>query len=104
MEKKSVNGKSFDEVFAERGKRVNFPDLKAGKCYLFIKLNGRGWNILHRHKETLLNGQREQMWCDCEVFDDGAVFHRGFIEPDAVGPAYAATKDQISLLNSYRNA
>jgi len=42
--KKSVNGKSFDEIFSERGKEVRVEQMVKGNVYLFDQEGEYDWN------------------------------------------------------------
>lgn len=98
--KKSVNGKSFDEIFAQRGKRVSIGELKEGNVYLFDQDGIFDWNWIGRistEKSALLD-----IWFDNQsISSNGDECWSGGIRSCDVTAIHEATPDQIDLLNAY---
>ena len=101
--KHSVNGKSFDEIFGQRGTKVRMDKMLKGGIYLLDQEHNYTWNWL--------------IYFDC--IDDGEVFAStvelasdgdNHILPhtdrigrcNSVKAVFEATPDQIDLLNSYK--
>jgi hypothetical protein len=100
--KKEVNGKSFDEIFAQRGKRVSFGELKEGKVYLFDQKGRFDWDWIGRVAkrgplygiDILLEGLR--------IASDGDEGCGAGLDSIYVRAIHEATPDQIDLLNAYK--
>jgi len=96
--KKSVNGKSFDEIFAERGAQVQVEEMKIGEYYftecptflidwisIFDKIDeGKVWRII-------------------SIANSGNLYGNGSIGINEIGVIFTATPDQIALLNLYKS-
>lgn len=99
MEKLSVNGKSLDEIFAQRGKEVKVDEMEQGNIYItdetFIE-----WSCIFklykkefRFAETLFRAYY-------------AVTQNGYYTTDRLiggETIYEATPDQIALLELYKS-
>jgi len=100
--KKSVNGKSFDEIFGQRGKKVEFADMVKGVIYFCPKRDGFWGSIFEvapKNYRTFSNGviQCVNILVENEVLSDYCLHETSGAEH------YEATKDQIDLLNAYKN-
>ena len=93
---KLINGKTFDEVFAERGKRIDKSKMLSGIYYLNIDgvtsniLCFRGLSFIDRDMDT-----------SSQVFISGNYY--AFHHCNMNGYFYEATPNQIELLNMYIN-
>jgi hypothetical protein len=100
--KKSVNGKSFDEIFAQRGRMVSIGELKDGKVYLFDQKGRFDWDWIGRvSKEKsiffVIWFGKQYIASDGDVRTlDGGIDYRD------VAAIHEATPDQIDLLNAYK--
>ena len=97
----SVNGKPFDEIFAQRGKRVSIGELKEGQIYLFDQEGIFDWNWIGMFaKYGTLCGPfiylKEHISSDGDVCCGAGIFSRD------VTAIHEATPDQIDLLNAYK--
>jgi hypothetical protein len=110
--KKSVNGKSFDEIFAERGREVKIEEMVKGKVYLFDKEGKYPWDWIAK-----FGGLRNiKKYPDAEVgtynllCSDGSSFFvndkidEGGFRREDTNAYFEATPDQIDLLNLYINS
>lgn len=88
--KKSVNGKSFDEVFGQRGKSVSFAKLKINVVY-FCEESDADYACIFIGNSLLLT---EEGILYTSRYDDS------IFEKDGL---FIATPDQITLLNAYKN-
>ena len=99
--KKSVNGKTFDEIFAQRGIEVDKMTLKDGEVYLFDQKGLFDWDFIGRiskEKSPIFH-----IWFDSpQIASDGKVRNYGGIYYSEVTAFYKATPDQIDLLNAYK--
>jgi len=104
--KKSVNGKSFDEIFAERGKKVEFAEMVSGECYIAIPISAPVCRVIFIFTRTKVKTCIDIVMSDA-IDDDGSLFCDKNYRCD-IGVSfsdnniYIATKDQIDLLNSYK--
>ena len=103
--KNSVNGKSFDEIFEQRGKKVQISELKKGDSHLHLNKNGDIWlSVFDGMRDT---DSTNVGTSSCLCFDgfDSCVNcegrEMGFYDGD-IASFYEATPDQIDLLNSYK--
>ena len=100
--KHSVNGKSFDDIFEQRGTKVQINEQKIGSILLIETPCGYNWLVLFggltdkygldvltpiclASNDAFYDEDEEQglNWCDIDSF-------------------YEASQDQIDLLNSYK--
>ena len=93
--KKSVNGKSFDEIFSQGGSKVNLSAIKPG---------------IYSDDDGIFEylGKPELCHIYCNELDNNGRF-RFKNRPSIVvfikdSVFYEATPDQIELLNAYRNS
>ena len=103
--KNSVNGKSFDEIFEQRGKKVQISELKKGDSHLHLNKNRDIWlSVFDGMRDT---DSTNVGTSSCLCFDgfDSCVNcegrDMGFYDGDTAS-FYEATPDQIDLLNSYK--
>jgi hypothetical protein len=100
MKKQSVNGKSFDEIFAQRGNRVEVDEMEQGMFYINDETL-IGWSCIFKlYKKEF--GFAEKLFRAYY-----AVNRNGYYGTDRLirGESfYEATPDQIALLNAYKNA
>lgn len=96
---KLINGKTFDEVFAERGEKITIDKMVIGDVYLLGKTYSDDWDILHKHDYI----EDAKMYGSWLLFDNGSTYYDGFVNCDDVNGIYCATPNQIELLNSYIN-
>jgi len=96
---KLINGKTFDEVFAERGEKITIDKMVIGDVYLLGKTYSDDWDIIHKHDHI----GDSKMYTSGLLFDNGSTHYRGFINCDDVNGIYCATPNQIELLNLYLN-
>lgn len=99
--KHSVNGKSFDDIFAQRGKRANKRKLKVGNVY-FADQSGI-WNVNWLFAFTSLKNKK-LIGSSC-IASNAKYYNTvsfGIDESD-FKLLREATPDQIDLLNSYKN-
>jgi len=97
--KKSINNLSFDEIFAERGERINGTEMVKGEIYLNTGSNNEISNILRFYEFDKPN----------HIVSSETLFESGnfYFETSAHSVMYkyslfyTATKNQIALLNSY---
>jgi hypothetical protein len=97
--KKSVNGKSFDEIFGQRGKEVESPSI-GGIYFSFIKESQSLSAIVKVYKlqkEELDFYASYILWADGNFWTKQKHIYGG--EP----VLFEATPDQIDLLNAYKN-
>lgn len=94
--KKSVNGLTFEEIFAQRGEITHFSDIKYKNVYYSTEAEGRFATIF----EVL------PMLNKCIMLVSTGYISKCAICIDAVFSGtdiYEATPDQIELLNAYKN-
>lgn len=96
---KLINGKTFDEVFAERGEETRVEYMQEGEIYLLGKTYEDDWDVLHKHSRT----RDSKLFGSKQLFDNGGMHSGGFIYCDEVNGIYCATSNQIELLNLYLN-
>ena len=96
---KLINGKTFDEVFAERGKETSVENMQKGEIYLLGKTYEDDWDVLHKHDRT----SDSKLFGSKQLFDNISMHSGGFIYCDEVCGIYHATPNQIELLNMYIN-
>ena len=106
--KKSVNGKSFDEIFEERGEEHASHIFKVGNPYFYVhSVGAKNYCIfehLHKNKASvsaksclvLYNGENEMFCKDNKTGLD--VLNK----VPLCGTFYEATLNQIALLNAYK--
>ncbi len=101
--KHSVNGKSFDEIFEQRGKRVRIRQMLKGRVYLLDQEHNYTWNWLI-YFECIEDGG--VIASTVELASDGdtqILPHTDRIGGcNSVNAVFEATPDQIDLLNSYK--
>jgi len=97
--KKSVNGKSFDEIFGQRGEEVAPSELKTSNIYLFDQEGVYTWNWL----AVLSNHNTREYPFGFSISSKNEIIIGMGIDEDEVKTIYEATPDQIDLLNSYKN-
>jgi len=99
--KKSVNGKSFDEIFEERGKEVK--NMVKGIAYLILCDDSDLWLFTFN---GILNRKYSYIGCLTSLCHDGTCYtyteDMGF-EPSDFIKAFTATQNQIALLNAYKS-
>lgn len=98
MKKLSVNGKTFEEIFGERGAEVDEFDLLGGRVYFLKDKSG--------DTDALVDviGVNDKVRSAAYVFYDGEA-HIGYAEGYCfIGESiyYEATPNQIALLEAYR--
>lgn len=98
--KKSVNGKSFDEIFEERGDNIKFNEMVQGDIYLNHRWYKDGTNIFRFHEFDRL----KHIISDSSLFESGGAYHgiSGHSVVDDRDKYFVATHNQIDLLNSYK--
>jgi hypothetical protein len=107
--KKSVNGKSFDEIFEQRGKEVQVSEMVENTTYLFVT-NPEIFAQVSIGR--FCKFQKEQERVDAiitgQVFTSGNFYENK--ESDKCGilmahqkSIFEATTDQRELLNAYKN-
>ena len=97
---KLINGKTFDEVFAERGKETSVEYMQKGEIYLLGKTHEDDWDVIHKHYYT----DGFELYTCGQLFNNSSVYHKGFIDyHNEVDGIYHATPNQIELLNMYIN-
>lgn len=101
--KNSVNGKTFDEIFDQRGERVEIDKIKSGGSYIAELVDYFTFNWLFE----LAVVQSWKLAVDIAVSSDDATVFKSdsqtdYIDKKEVDCIYEATPDQIALLNSYK--
>lgn len=99
--KKSVNGKTFDEIFAQRGKRISIGELKEGKVYLFDQKRRFDWDWIGRVANTVPLYDLFILLKE-HIPSDGSDCRGAGIYSRDVTAIHEATPDQIDLLNAYK--
>jgi hypothetical protein len=103
MKKLSVNGKTFDEVFAERGEAIIPLNLK--ECEIYLQICDKSGYISIRHIYKIVFSEA---YTDFFISSSG---YYGSICGDTryhdldenYNKFYEATQNQIELLNLYKN-
>lgn len=103
MEKLSVNGKTFDEIFEQRGKQIQPQTMKNGNIYLLDQNGKFEWNWL-----IIFNKLKNQsVWSCFELCNDVSYDDKPFLFATShlseVTSFHEATPDQIALLNLYKS-
>jgi len=106
--KKSVNGKSFDEVFEQRGEEVKLDEMKKGEVYLLdftylfqcIKL--ARFDGMQPEKERVDVLVLSRLYNDGDYAENEPGDGCGSLSTE-IDKIFSATPDQIALLNSYKN-
>lgn len=95
MEKLSINGKSFDEIFNQRGLKTDFTSASKG-CIYITDETIISWSCLFEYDEG------DNIDCNvCFVVDqNGSIGKYTIIDAETI---YEATPDQIALLELYKN-
>jgi hypothetical protein len=109
--KKSVNGKSFDEIFEQRGKEVNISDMIDNECYLIVQQGfDYNWivifdNIICKHSvASCTDVPTSACLASDDAYFDTNEKGSGFgLEYYSIRGVYEATPDQRELLNAYKN-
>lgn len=96
---KSVNGKSFDEIFAQRGKEVKVEEMERGKVYITDE-TFTYWPCIFKLAEEWFGFADKPFWAYYAVTQNGYYDTETQIYGEAF---YEATPDQIDLLNAYKN-
>jgi len=100
--KKSINNLSFDEIFAERGKKVKVEEMKKG-CYYLIRLRHEEYKWLVKSGGIRIKSPYPVNTPYCLSSDD-ATFLKAALQGlcfSDVKCVFEATENQIILLNSY---
>lgn len=100
MKKQSVNGKSFDEIFAQRGEEVEVDEMKKGNIYITDETL-TDLSCIFKLAEEGFGFADKPFWAYYAVDQDGYYDTETKIYGEAF---YEATPDQIDLLNAYKNA
>jgi len=97
--KKSVNGKSFDEIFEERGQECKYKLLTAGDSYLWGCTSGTLILL------TINDISGKVLTTSIDIADDSSIDYgwRWMGAHLVVNKFFTATKNQIQLLNAYKN-
>lgn len=98
MKKLSVNGKTFEEIFEERGIEVNVFDMVENETYL-ISCNDYAIDWISVF-DKLKGGQ---LFRKRSLANSGRPYGHGDINIDEASFVYTATKNQIALLNLYKS-
>ena len=103
--KKSVNGKSFDEIFGQRGEEVKPNQMIYGEYYLLVHtLCSPTHSIAIFKKLGGIDNKPDKMMAaniECMIFQNTqSIFFSG---STTFSLAFEATPDQIELLNAYKN-
>lgn len=99
---KLINGKTFDEIFEQRGKEVNAEKTKEGEMYLLDQTECHEWFKLSLFKEKCPDSGSIDVR-SFDLYDDGDIgTGDGFLMTN-VSRFYLATPDQIELLKMYIN-
>ena len=99
--KKSVNGKSFDEIFGQRGRGIRTKEIKAGAVVLNVyefTFTDFIWISIER-RIKIRNGLIYTGEC---LYEDGQYMKTNFYTLNSEFKFYEATPDQIALLNAYK--
>ena len=100
--KHSVNGKSFDEIFGQRGTKVQINEQKIGSILLIETPYGYNWVVLFG---GLTDKYGFDMFTPIGLASDDSFYcedeEQGLNNEDIVC-IYEASQDQIDLLNSYK--
>ena len=97
--KHSINGKTFDEIFGQRGEEVKVEDMVSGEIYLWDDSASPVLSVFNKMENNVYHTK-------FDMANDGSTFP-GW--PWFVGykmecaEFFTATPDQISLLNSCMN-
>ena len=104
---KIVNNKSFDEIFKQKGIRTKFDEMEFGKIYLLIS-SYCDWDWICEFHSVISESLVVEIVVTCSLFSSGREFNIypiidkfGFLKSQ-IKYIYAATPDQIDLLNSYK--
>lgn len=98
--KNSVNGKTFDEIFEQRGRKVSVKKMVIGNVYFYPSVSNNPWAWIFILKSIDIENH--------DVMDSFSVDDEGYTcDKNSSGFAdsviyYKATPDQIALLNSYK--
>lgn len=99
--KKSVNGKTFDEIFEQRGKEATLEEMVKGRTYLFEQLKQWGWFFLGEYSTDF--SMRGWIGINIGIWSTGGITDCDSISCGEVDKIFEATPDQIDLLNAYKN-
>ena len=107
---KLINGKTFDEVFAERGKETTIDEMVVGNIYL-LERNSCKWNWLSNFAglNDLNNHPMSEIGTIHNLASDGydsfvnSTDRRSGFTREQITAVYEATPSQVELLNMYIN-
>ena len=97
--KHSINGKTFDEIFGQRGEEVKTNGLKEGEVYIWIN------DVYSRMLIKYTRSGTNYISAEFAIATDGSIsdYFDWFNDKMIRSRFFTATSDQISLLNSYMN-
>ena len=72
-------------------------EIRKGRVYLLAKKDVDDWNIIYIHDRI----EDDKLFITAELFDDGDMHKTGFERLSETAGVFAATTNQIALLNSY---
>ena len=107
---KLINGKTFDEVFAERGKETTIDKMVVGNIYL-LEQDDFDWNWLtifaglndvKEHPSSEIRTMHDLASDGDSLFINDTAGTKG-LKRDDIAAVYEATPSQIELLNMYIN-
>ena len=107
---KLINGKTFDEVFAERGKQTTIDEMVVGNIYL-LEQDDFDWNWLtifaglndvEEHPGSEIGTMHDLASDGDNLFINDTDGTRGFTR-EQITTVFEATPSQIELLNMYIN-
>jgi len=104
--KHNIDGKTFDEIFGQRGEGVKLEEMKAGGIYLCDQTESYGWIKLIKFDGKTDKYKTIDMLVSKYIYSDGVTWkhNKGFgMRSSRVRGFFTATPDQIKLLNSYLN-
>jgi len=106
--KKSVNNKTFDEIFGQRGKKIDVDQMKMGGVYLLVTPD-RVYNWMIEFYCFIPKRFLVEVVDTAALSSDDATFFNQKPEDEKglllseLGYIHEATPDQIALLKAYKN-
>ena len=98
--KNSVNNKSFDEIFAQRGEQVQPESMVEGRVYFSADEGNQDLNAIIQIQAW--QPSNRDFYTTYILWGDGDFWAAGKALFGGESTFYEATPDQIELLNSYR--
>jgi len=99
MKKLSVNGKDFDEVFAEKGNPILIQNMIEGNVYFWHDFDCPHLSSIIKFSDY----HRSEIFVKSGLFDNGQVIRKTSYMFESYDIFFEATPNQIYLLNAYKS-